>query len=175
MRFEIDIVPMGAVRMTRKSKFVDNDAKGYLDYKSAVYFEVLKQLNGVYNPINTAVGVEVLFKMPIPESWSKREKEKAPGTLHTKKPDIDNMVKGLFDALNGLIWVDDNRVSEVTVRKVYSNNPGIEFTVETIGGLSYGQVESNERGRTIEDRNRPSKPNRVHVRERKQRIEKEKR
>lgn len=138
MRFEIkNIEPMGAVRMTTRGKYVKDNAKRYLDYKKVIYYEILKQLDGVYNPLDAAIEVTAIFKMPIPSSWSKIQKANA--GLHTKKPDIDNLLKGLFDSLNGLLWVDDNRISKVSVVKAYSNDPGIELEIEAIGGLSHGQ------------------------------------
>jgi len=32
--------------------------------------------------------------------------------------DIDNYVKSILDALNGVAWADDNRITEITVRKL---------------------------------------------------------
>lgn len=145
MRIEIKhIEPMGAVRMTGRGKYVKDNAKRYLEYKKVIYFEVLQQLKHKYNPIDAAIGVNIVFKMPIPSSWSEKKKQEHMDKLHTKKPDIDNLVKGLFDAVNGLLWVDDNRVANMMVSKVYSDNPGIEMTVEPIGGLSHGQKAEEE-------------------------------
>jgi Holliday junction resolvase RusA-like endonuclease len=145
MRFEIkNIEPMGAVRMTTRGKYVKDNAKRYLNYKSIIYSEVLSQLNGVYNPMDCAINAMVWFKMPIPASWSKKKKEAAVGQFCTTKPDIDNLVKGLFDSLNGLLWVDDNRIAVMNVYKVYSNDPGIDLEIEPIGGLSHGQTKTKE-------------------------------
>lgn len=145
MRFEINnIDPMGAVRMTTRSKYKDDDAQRYSDYKKIIYYEILKQLGGRYDPIDAAIGVTIRFKMPIPASWPKNKKAAAVNQLHTKKPDIDNLVKGLFDAVNGLLWVDDNRVAQMMVTKVYADDPGIELIVDPIGGLSHGQERGQE-------------------------------
>lgn len=141
MRFDInDIDPMGAVRMTTRGKHVKDNAQRYLAYKQHVYYQVINELKGVYAPMDCAIGVTIRFKMPIPESWSKIKKDAAINQLHTKKPDIDNLVKGLFDSLNGLLWVDDNRIAQMMVTKVYSNDPGIELIIDPIGGLSHGQA-----------------------------------
>jgi Holliday junction resolvase RusA-like endonuclease len=143
--FEIkNIEPMGAVRMTSRGKFVKEDAQRYLDYKKLVYYSVLEQLAGVYDPIDGAVLIHVNFYMPIPASWPKYKKEAAPGEFCTTKPDVDNLVKGLLDALNGLLWVDDNRIVAMAAYKVYADEPGIEFTISRVGGLSHGQAKAKE-------------------------------
>ncbi|MBP1079686.1 MULTISPECIES: RusA family crossover junction endodeoxyribonuclease [Bacillus] len=70
--------------------------------------------------------------MPIPSSWSGKKKEAAVVTQHCKKPDIDNLTKGLFDSLNQLIWADDNQVVSISVYKVYEETPSIEVLVKEV-------------------------------------------
>lgn len=118
--------------MTTKGKYKDMAARRYLGYKGLISYQLRSQYKD--EPIDGPVGVTVHFNMPIPPSWSKKKQREAVGMLHTKKPDIDNLIKGLFDATNGLVWVDDNRVANMTVTKVYSEDPGIEIIVEKIGG-----------------------------------------
>jgi Holliday junction resolvase RusA-like endonuclease len=145
MRFEIkNIEPMGAVRMTTRGKYVKDNAKRYLNYKSIIYSEVLSQLNGVYAPMDEAIGISIVFHMPIPASWSKKKKVEAVGKFCTTKPDVDNLLKGLLDALNGLLWVDDNRIVAVDVRKEYAEIPGIDFSFFGLGALSHGQAKAKE-------------------------------
>jgi Holliday junction resolvase RusA-like endonuclease len=42
------------------------------------------------------------------------------------KPDADNFAK-VIDALNGIVWPDDNQVVELTVQKFYSVRPRLEL------------------------------------------------
>lgn len=137
MRFEIEIEPMGAVRTTKGMAGKTAAGQKYAAYKDFIAWQV-KQ--GIREPFTKAVGVPlIIFNMPIPKS---KQGKVEPGQLHTVKPDIDNLIKGLFDAANGVAWIDDNRVAELgTIKKVYSDNPGIIFEVEEIGGLVYGQAE----------------------------------
>jgi Holliday junction resolvase len=68
--------------------------------------------------------------MPIPESDSKKKRAEKNGKPVTVKPDIDNLIKGLFDAANGILWTDDKAVCEISnVIKVYSTEPGIWLEV----------------------------------------------
>ena len=48
----------------------------------------------------------------------------------TKKPDIDNIVKNILDALNVMAWADDAQVVSLIVSKVWSDNPRVEVVVE---------------------------------------------
>lgn len=132
MMIKLDVEPMGAVRMTNKGKWVNKAAQNYLNYKKIIGYQIQSQYK--QKPIDGPVGVIAWFYMPIPKSWSKKKQREAVGQYHTKKPDIDNLTKGLFDAANGLIWIDDNRVVDMTVFKVYGENPGIELEVEAIDG-----------------------------------------
>ncbi|MED4401332.1 RusA family crossover junction endodeoxyribonuclease [Metabacillus fastidiosus] len=54
------------------------------------------------------------------------------GEYHTKKPDTDNLVKGVFDALNKLVWQDDNQVAKVTAVKSYGEVPGMEIVINEL-------------------------------------------
>ncbi|MBL5767998.1 RusA family crossover junction endodeoxyribonuclease [Heyndrickxia sporothermodurans] len=118
----IPIVPMGAVRTTQKQKFVDERAKRYFTYKQHI---ALLAKQHIKMPSANPILADITFYMPIPNSWSQKKKERYNGAIHKSKPDIDNLIKGLFDSLNKIAWKDDNQVYEVHSKKIYSFNPGI--------------------------------------------------
>lgn len=128
IQFEVNITPMGAVRMTQRSKWKNRSAQNYLQYKNVIglaarkYFEI---------PLNGPVATEVEFYYPVPQSWSKKDKAEALSgkRFPIVKPDIDNVIKGIFDALNKIAWEDDNRVVALITRKYYSTNPRIVIKV----------------------------------------------
>jgi Holliday junction resolvase RusA-like endonuclease len=128
----IPIEPMGAVRTTQKQKFVDERAKKYHTYKKIIASLAKRHF---LNPSTAPILAEITFYMPIPSSWSNKKKESKTGAFHTSKPDLDNLIKGCFDALNKIAWKDDNQVYEVRSQKVYSTNPGI--------GLEIWELETN--------------------------------
>jgi Holliday junction resolvase RusA-like endonuclease len=47
------------------------------------------------------------------------------------KPDADNFAK-VIDALNGIVWPDDNQVVELTVEKFYSVRPRLELSAREL-------------------------------------------
>ena len=48
----------------------------------------------------------------------------------TKKPDIDNIIKGVADALNKVVYVDDTQIVVLTAMKFYSDRPRIEICIK---------------------------------------------
>lgn len=51
----------------------------------------------------------------------------------TVKPDIDNVLKAIFDSLNGILYKDDTQIVEVTASKFYSDTPRVEVLLEYFG------------------------------------------
>lgn len=68
----------------------------------------------------------------IPKSWSKTKQEQAERGIikPTLKPDVDNYVKGIKDALNGIAYVDDSQVTVLLISKFYAREPRVEVKVE---------------------------------------------
>jgi Holliday junction resolvase RusA-like endonuclease len=81
-----------------------------------------------------AVSVEMDIRLSIPSSWSQKKQALAVngGIEPTKKPDIDNVEKIIFDGLNGVVWVDDVQVVGVKKRKRYSTIPGVWVKITEI-------------------------------------------
>jgi Holliday junction resolvase RusA-like endonuclease len=77
-------------------------------------------------PTGTPIALVCMFYMPIPKSTPKKNRT----TDHTKKPDLDNLVKYVKDCLNGVLWHDDSQVSHLTATKRYSENPRTEIIVQ---------------------------------------------
>lgn len=69
------------------------------------------------------IRLQVDFFLPIPKRFSQLKRRLAlEGKLRpTKKPDNSNVVKGIEDALNKVIWEDDSHIVTLIVRKWYSD------------------------------------------------------
>ncbi len=81
---------------------------------------------------DVALRIDTVFYMPIPASYSAKQRLALDGTYHKKKPDIDNMLKLLADVCTGVIVEDDCVFAESTTKKIYSSRPRIEFSVEKL-------------------------------------------
>ena len=77
----------------------------------------------------------IVFFMPRPKSHygtgknAGKLKDSAP-VNHTSKPDLDNLIKFVKDALNGKYWTDDSIISTVIATKVYSNEPKTRIIIK---------------------------------------------
>jgi Holliday junction resolvase RusA-like endonuclease len=87
-------------------------------------------------PLLRPVEIMLELRMEIPKSWSKSKRLAAlDGRVRaTKKPDADNVLKGIKDALNGICWVDDSQVVVLTVRKLYAAEPCVIVAVRVVEG-----------------------------------------
>ena len=94
-------------------------------------WEMLRQ-KGDLPTIETAIHLTCRFFMPIPASISKKKRAEYEGCAvpHTKKPDLDNLVKFVKDCANAVLWRDDSQVTTLTASKAYHPTPGTEITVE---------------------------------------------
>lgn len=73
----------------------------------------------------------IYISLPIPTSWSRKRQELAiAGRIApTNKPDIDNLVKALFDGMNGIVFRDDSQIVFAIVRKLYSITPNTRVQI----------------------------------------------
>ena len=104
------------------------------DYKKCIAY--MASLNGPSVPLLEPVRLSLRIFLPIPKSFSKKKHEEAEeGSLRpTKKPDISNVLKGVEDAMKGIMYADDSQIIEYgTIGKWYSAKPRIEVEVERIG------------------------------------------
>lgn len=69
---------------------------------------------------------------PIPKSASRKKKiDMVIGEIRpTKKPDLDNVMKAIADALNGIAYVDDSQIVTAEVRKYYDDTPRVEVVID---------------------------------------------
>lgn len=81
-------------------------------------------------PLKSALMVSLFFNIARPKSHYRTGKnagvlkDNAPIAC-TKRPDIDNYVKFVMDALNGVFWIDDSQIFSLYSVKQYSETPSI--------------------------------------------------
>jgi Holliday junction resolvase RusA-like endonuclease len=105
--------------------------------KSSDFKHYLRLAAAEYAPerlLNEALSVTVQVYKPTPKSFSKKKAQLAEeGKIRPiTKPDADNYVKGVKDALKNVIWKDDSLAVDMIVRKWYSERPRVEILVETL-------------------------------------------
>lgn len=106
--------------------------------KSRAYKEVVKLVaweNRPQEPISDAIRLTVDVYLVPPKNLQTKPKmaKIASGEIrHTKKPDLDNLVKGIKDGCSKIIWRDDAQIVEMIVRKHYDLMPRAEVIVEVV-------------------------------------------
>ena len=86
-------------------------------------------------PVDFACQVQMSITVSVPASWSKKKRAAAllGEVMPTKKPDTDNVVKAVFDGMNGVVWRDDVQAVDLFVRKRYGSTPGVYVRVTQCG------------------------------------------
>lgn len=119
--FEIPLrpVPKGRPQFNRKTGIAFTPGKTRRAEQDVRFFlgEVWKR-EPLSGPINLAVGFS--FLRPKSVSQTKRP-------YMTTKPDLDNLVKLIKDAANGLLWADDSQIIEIAAFKVYGPKESIRI------------------------------------------------
>ena len=125
----------------RVRRMSQGNVVAYTPKKTADYEEYIrlayKEAGGEMFP-DEPLRLEVECDMGIPSSVSKKKfMDMNEGRIRpTKRPDIDNLVKTVLGAGNGVIYRDDKQVVELSVIKKYSESPKIYVRVETLGGCN---------------------------------------
>lgn len=109
-------------RFARRGKFVTVYSDQETDEGKALW-EIRQQRPEKL--IDNHISVALWFGMPIPKSTSKkRSLLMSQGKIHhTKKPDIDNLIKFYLDVMNGEIYEDDKQIIDLYAAKGYSSSP----------------------------------------------------
>ena len=139
--FQVPGKPQGKAR----AKTVRNKSTGnihsYTPEKDMLYENYIKaqfqnRANGFYLESGKPVMLRIIARFLPPKSVSKkRQLDMLEGReLPLKKPDIDNIVKVVADALNGVAYHDDTQIAMVIAAKTYSAMEGLDITVEEYVG-----------------------------------------
>lgn len=117
IQINIDPVPKGRPRFSNFGKL----PRVYTPSKTLLYENALKtMLKAAYKgaPIEHEICVGVFFYLKRPKTSK---------NVHPKtKPDLDNYLKAVLDAGNGILWKDDAIITEIHCKKAYSDTVFIE-------------------------------------------------
>lgn len=85
-----------------------------------------------FTPIESRVKVTIIAYFGIPKSTSKKKEAKMlqENISPTKKPDADNIIKIVLDAMNKFAFKDDTQVTKLEIEKKYDKVPRIYIKIE---------------------------------------------
>lgn len=134
--FGIEPVEQARPRATRMGKGIRlYDPKKVNVFKKQLGLLAKQQmLDRGLEPYDGPLEVCMEFYRPVQASLSQKERARRLSGVHrpTVKPDLSNYIKALEDGLNGIIWVDDNRIVQIVAEKKYSDRPRIVIEVNKV-------------------------------------------
>lgn len=126
--------PQSRPRFTARGRYVH----AYENKKITMYKRMVaatyQSYFGAVKPTEKAIAVDVVFYRPVQKSISKIERQRrlTGESLPAIKPDIDNYVKAILDALNGVAFRDDKQIISLKAKKLYSDKPRTEIEIKEI-------------------------------------------
>lgn len=116
-------VPQGSMRAFVRGgrAVVTSDNERLHEWRARVAAEGDRAM-GVFDAFDCPVRVAAVFTMPRP----KKPRFRWPAV----RPDGDKLARALLDGLTGPVLVDDSRVVDLHVVKVYGDTPGVRVRVE---------------------------------------------
>lgn len=127
-----EIKGKGRPRFRNTGKFVQTYTdSGTRNYEMSIKEAYLQTNQESYINPEIPLRLEMKVYHPIPKSVSKkRSKGMLDGLIRpTKKPDVDNILKSVCDALNQVAFYDDTQIVEIEATKYYDETPRIEIKI----------------------------------------------
>ena len=74
--------------------------------------------------------IDFFFKMP--NSWNQTKRNANFDKPAQNRKDLDNLVKLVLDACNGIVYDDDHNVTEIVTHKTWASRDWLHISFETI-------------------------------------------
>jgi Holliday junction resolvase RusA-like endonuclease len=125
-----DPVGKARPRVTRWGTFTPQKTVNYETLIRELF--IIKYPN--FQPLDSALSMTLNVFHSIPKSASRKKFSKMiEGKIRpAKRPDIDNVLKIVGDALKGLAYGDDGQIVKVNAEKFYSETPRLQIQISAI-------------------------------------------
>lgn len=121
-------VAKGRPRVTKWGTYTPEKTVSYENLVQFSFLEKYRKSKPLEGPL--IANISLYFSIPVRTSKKNRELMLLGQIRPTKKPDIDNCMKAITDALNGFAYKDDSQIIEVSVGKFYSDEPRVYIKIE---------------------------------------------
>ena len=132
MEFDVMMEPRGKgrPRFTRDGRTYTPSETTAAEKEIAAAYWALRERSYYERNVPIALHVEAYFK--IPPSYVKRKLKAALAGewLPTKRPDGDNILKLVADALNKAAYYDDSQIVYMTIKKKYASRGFLRIRIE---------------------------------------------
>lgn len=127
-------VPKGRPRFAKRGNFVQTyTPEKTKNYESEVAM-MAKAAMGASEALEGALEAFIYVTYAVPASYSKKRSEACLSGLekHTKKPDLDNVVKSVVDGMDKIVFLNDSQITSIHATKVYGEIAKVEVMVREI-------------------------------------------
>ncbi len=134
MIYEFEVI--GDIKGKARPRVNTYTGRAYTPSDTKDYENLIKQYFKIkypkYEPLKGRIAVEIISYFKIPKNTTNKDKKAiSEGILSpTKKPDIDNIVKIILDAMNKMAFNDDNQITKLYVEKKYNEEEKIYVKIE---------------------------------------------
>ena len=118
-------VPMARPRVTMHGTYTPKRCR---DYKAAVAAAARAAMRGK-EPMTGAVSCYCYFVFEPPKSTPKGKIQDMIHAWYTIKPDTDNLLKSITDAVSGIVYIDDKQIAYICGEKRYGYPARVEVAI----------------------------------------------
>ena len=134
MKYEFEVI--GDIKGKARPRVNTYTCKAYTPTNTKDYELLVKQYFKIkyprFVPLENRLAVKIVATFKVPKTTTKKDREQIEKGLisPTKKPDIDNIVKIILDALNQMAFKDDTQITKLEVEKVYGEEKKVYVAIE---------------------------------------------
>ena len=134
MKYEFEVI--GDVKGKARPRVNTYTCKAYTPTNTKDYEILVKQYFKIkyprFVPLENRLSVKIVATFKVPKTTTKKDREQIEKGLisPTKKPDIDNILKIILDALNQMAFKDDTQITKLEVEKVYGEEEKVYVAIE---------------------------------------------
>ena len=90
-----------------------------------------KAAMGASEVLEGALEAFIYVTFPVPASYSKKRTEACLSDVekHTKRPDLDNVIKAVIDGMDKIVFNNDSQITSIHSTKVYGEVAKVEVMV----------------------------------------------
>lgn len=135
--FVIPGIPKPKQSMKFTKRGFSYQPKEVVEMERNLKYDIRQQLPLGHIPFDCPLALGVTFIFPPPSGWSKKkmaELQSGKKIYKYTKPDLqDNLFKGVCDAMNGIVYIDDSRICQLLLsEKIYGTTPQTIIVIEPL-------------------------------------------
>ena len=123
-------VPKGRPRFGRGHVYTPQKTRN----AEAEISRVGRAMMGGKKPFDGPVKIDATFLVDVPKSWPRKRQQMGINDVllptSARVGDVDNLLKTVTDAMNGVVYEDDRQIISAAATKLYTKNGGARTIVD---------------------------------------------